>query len=131
MMKEKAIRTKSFEFAVAVTQCCRNLVEHKEYVLSKQLLRVGTSIGANVREAVYANSRRDFHYRLTVSLRECSETMFWLELLKASGYIDIQTFEMLYRNAHELLRILTSITKTTRNSSKNASPTGDTIITNC
>src|SRR5437868_2052276 len=125
MIKENAIRTRSFEFAVAVTQCCRHLVEHKEYVLSKQLLRAGTSIGANVREAVYANGRRDFHYRLTESLRECSETIFWLELLKASGYIDIQTFEMLHRNACELLRILTSITKTTRNTSKNTSPTGD------
>ena len=129
-MKENAIRTKSFEFAVAVTQCCRELVEHKEYVLSKQLLRAGTSIGANVREAVYASSRRDFHYRLTVALRECSETMFWLELLSASHYIDSQTFDILHRNAKELLKILTSITKTIRNQTKNVSPTGDPVITN-
>jgi four helix bundle protein len=129
-MKENVIRTKSFEFAVAVTQCCRELVDRKEYVLSKQLLRAGTSIGANIREAVYASSRRDFHYRLTVALRESSETMFWLELLQASGYMEPKTFDMLHRNAKELLKILTSITKTTRNKIMNASPSGDPAITN-
>ena len=113
-MKENAVKTKSFEFAVAVTQCCRELVERKEYVLSRQLLRAGTSIGANVREAVYANSRREFHYRLTISLRECSETMFWLELLQASHYIEGQKLDTLHRDARELLKILTSITKKTK-----------------
>ena len=72
-MRENAIKTKSFEFAVAVAQCCRELMERKEYVLSKQLLRSGTSIGANVREALCASSRRDFAYKLMVSLRECEE----------------------------------------------------------
>lgn len=113
-MKENTIRRKSFEFAVEVTRCCRDLMDRKEYVLSKQLLRAGTSIGANVREANYANSRRDFHYRLTVSLRECSETMFWLELLHASDQLDDQNFSLLYQRARELMRILTSITKTTK-----------------
>lgn len=113
-MKENAVKTKSFEFAVAVTLCCRELFGQKEFVLSKQLLRSGTSIGANVREALGASSRKDFAYRLTVSLRECEETLYWLELLRACSYLQKDRYDALHQNARELSRILTSIVKTTR-----------------
>ena len=113
-VKENVIKTKSFEFAVAVTQYCRQLMERKEYVLSKQLLRSGTSIGANVREALCASSRRDFVYKLMVSLRECEETMYWLELLHACNTLEVQQYKTLHQNAKELTRILTSIINTTR-----------------
>ena len=117
-MKENVIKTKSFAFAIAVTQCCHGLLERKEFVLSKQLLRSGTSIGANIREALSASSRRDFAYRLTVSLRECDETMYWLELLSACKCIESSQFAILHGNAKELIRILTSIVKTTRETIK-------------
>lgn len=115
-MKESIIQRKSFEFAIAVTACSRQLMERKEYVLSKQLLRSGTSIGANVREAKYAGSRLDFLYKLSISLRECSETMFWLELLEASNLLPQKEFTVLHESATELCKILSSITKTTRES---------------
>jgi four helix bundle protein len=123
-MKKNVIKAKSFEFAVAVTNCCRELVERKEFVLSKQLLRSGTSIGANIREAGYANSRRDFAYRLSISLRECSETIFWLDLLKATNHLKGPMLDDLVLNANELMRILTSIIKSTRENLKNAPDKG-------
>jgi len=117
-MQDNVIRTKSFQFAVRVADCCRALIEQREYVLSKQLLRSGASIGANVREAGNANSRKDFAYKLSVALRECDETLFWLELLFASKYIEEPQFQTLHEKAEELMRILTSILKTTRESLK-------------
>jgi len=117
-MKENVIKTKSFKFAVLVAQCCHGLLERKEFVLSKQLLRSGTSIGANIREALSASSRKDFAYRLTVSLRECDETMYWLELLHACRSIENEQFALLHSNAKELIRILTAIIKTTKESIK-------------
>jgi four helix bundle protein len=113
-MKENVIKTKSFTFAVEIANVSRRLVEQKEFVLSRQLLRSGTSIGANVKESMFASSRRDFAYRMTISLRECSETLFWLELLHASNYLEYQEFKILHDSANELLRILVSITKTAR-----------------
>jgi four helix bundle protein len=117
-MKQNIVKTKSFNFAIAVAQCCRSLIDQKEYVLSKQLLRSGTSIGANVREAMYSPTRRDFIYKLTVSLQECNETLFWLEILNTSRYLDASTFDSLHHDASELLKILSSITKTARENLK-------------
>ncbi|MEJ1240204.1 four helix bundle protein [Chryseolinea sp. T2] len=113
-MKENVIKIKSFEFAVEITKVCRELMNQKEFTLSRQLLRAGTSIGANVNEALFADSKRDFAYRLGVALRECSETMFWLQLLNATDYLSYQTFKKLHDRAGELRRILSSIVKTTR-----------------
>jgi len=113
-MNENVVKSKSFQFAVAITQCCWELFERKEYVLSKQLLRSGTSIGANIREALSASSRRDFAYRLTISLRECDETMYWLELLHACNCPQNEQYTVLHKSAKELIKILTSIIKTTR-----------------
>ena len=113
-MKENIIKVKSFEFAVEITRVYRELIKLKEYTLSRQLLRAGTSIGANVNEALFADTKRDFAFRLGVALRECSETIFWLELLIATEYISNQTFRNLHERASELRRILSSIVKTTR-----------------
>ncbi|MEJ1239063.1 four helix bundle protein [Chryseolinea sp. T2] len=113
-MRDNVVKIKSFQFAVIVAGCCRELIESREYVLSRQLLRSGTSIGANVREAINASSRKDFAYKLGVALRESDETLYWLELLFASNYIVEAKFKLLHEKAEELIRILTSILKTTR-----------------
>jgi four helix bundle protein len=86
----------------------------KEFVLSKQLLRSGTSIGANVREALNCQTKRDFIYRLSISQKECDETLYWLELLKATDYISPSAFNALHEQATILLRILRSIILTTK-----------------
>jgi four helix bundle protein len=113
-MKENVVRNKSFEFAVSVANCCKVLVTHREFELAKQLLRAGTSIGANVREAGNSHSRREFTYRLTVALRECDETMFWLEVLRACKSLEEEKFNVLWSEAKDLFNILTRIIKTTR-----------------
>ena len=88
-MKENASVEKSFEFAVRIVKLYKYLIsEYKEYVLSRQLLRCGTSIGANIREAFYAHSKADFIAKLQIALKECSESEYWLELLIESGYYD-------------------------------------------
>ena len=114
IMKDNVVKTKSFQFAVHVAACCRELIESREYVLSRQLLRSGTSIGANVREAINASTRKDFAYKLGVALRESDETLYWLELLFTSGYIPEPQFKHLHEKGEELIRILTTILKTTR-----------------
>lgn len=117
-MKDNVVKRKSFEFAVSVTKCCHDLCRRKEYVLSKQLLRSGTSIGSNVREAANSNGTKDFAYRMSVALRECDETMFWLEVLHASGTLSKEHFENLHAEAKELIKLLTAIVKTVRSSIK-------------
>ncbi len=86
-MKENIVKEKSYQFALDVIQAYRLLgEEHKEYILSKQLLRSGTSIGANVEEALAASSRKDFSYKMSIACREARETLYWLRLLNDSGY---------------------------------------------
>lgn len=85
--------------------------EKHEIVLSKQLLRSGTSIGANIREAVRGQSKADFYAKLYISLKEASETEYWLELLHESGYLDDSGFNSIYADCQELIKILVSITK--------------------
>ena len=86
--------------------------ERKEFVLSKQLLRSGTSIGANVSEAVRGQSKKDFVYKLQISRKEANETLYWLNLLKATSFIQLENSERLTKQCDELLRILTAIIKT-------------------
>ena len=83
----------------------------KEYVLSKQVLRSGTSIGANVREAIRGQSKADFYAKMNIALKECSETEYWLELLCESEYIDQTSFDDIYKDCKELIKILMAITK--------------------
>ena len=93
--------------------------EKKEFVLSKQLLRAGTSIGANVKEATQGFSRNDFLYKMSIALKECSETCYWIELLHETDYLSSSQFESIYADAKELLKMLTSIIKTTKTTELN------------
>ena len=110
------IRDKSFAFALSTIDLYKRLQDCREYVLSKQLLRSGTSIGANVEEATAAESRRDFIHKMTLASKEARESMYWLRLLAESNLapgLDVTT-EL--TQAHELVRMLTSIVKSTSRS---------------
>jgi len=112
-MKKDLLRNKSFSFALRIVKLSKYLQEeHKEYILSKQILRSGTSIGALVREAQYAQSKADFLHKLTIALKEANETEYWLLLLKESEFISINMFESIYPDIDELLKLLISSTKT-------------------
>ncbi len=112
-MSNNVLLCKSKTFALKIIRLYRYLSEEKkEFVLSKQILRSGTSIGANAKEAVVAQSRPDFYSKLHISLKEANETEYWLELLYESGYIDKNMFNSMYSDNKELLKILTSILKT-------------------
>lgn len=111
-MKENLISDKSKQFALRIIKLYHYLCEEKkEYTLSMQLLRSSTSIGANVREALYGQSKADFYAKLCISLKEAAETSYWLELLHESGYLDDRSFESIYADCPEPLKLLTSITK--------------------
>ncbi|MBP7118189.1 MAG: four helix bundle protein [Candidatus Cloacimonetes bacterium] len=112
-MKENVIKDKAFAFALKIIDIYKELVEVKrEYVLSKQLLRSGTSIGANLREADYAISRKEFIAKVQISLKEAAETEYWLDLLHQSGYIEHD--QSLKEEIQSIIRILTAIIKTTK-----------------
>ena len=108
-------REKSRAFALRVVKLCRLLQERdREYVLSRQLLRSGTAIGALIREAEQAESRVDFVHKLSVALKEASETAYWLDLLTESGYLDSVHGQSMMSDTEELLKILTAIIRTTK-----------------
>lgn len=114
-MKENIIKNKSFNFALKIVKLCQYLVDtKKEYVLSKQMLRSGTSIGANIREAEHAQSKSDFIHKMSIALKEANETDYWIELLHKSGTIDDLQFESMNGDIAELLKMLVSIVKTSR-----------------
>lgn len=107
--KKSIIKDKSFAFAVRVIRLFQYLTEtKKEYVLSKQLLRSGTAIGALVREAQNAESTKDFIHKLGIAQKECDETIYWLELLKETEYINDKEFESINNEANELLKMIRS-----------------------
>jgi four helix bundle protein len=115
--KDNAIAVKSKSFALRIIGLYKYLcAEKKEFILSKQLLRSGTSIGANVKEAIRGQSKADFYSKLNIALKEASETEYWLELLVESGYIEITAFESIYADCQEILKLLVSITKTQKES---------------
>ena len=110
--KENVIVEKSKSFALRIIRLYRYLCSEKsEYILSKQLLRRGTSIGANVKEAIRGQSKADFYAKMNISLKEVSETEYWLELLHESGYIEENPFISIYEDCQELIKILVTITK--------------------
>lgn len=114
-MKENVVKDKSFDFAVRVVNCYRWLcAEKKEFVLSKQLLRSGTSVGAMIREAEHAESTKDFIHKMAVAQKEINETIYWLELLSATDYINAEQFQGLEEDAIEIIKLVTSIIKTTK-----------------
>ncbi len=122
-MSESIIGNKSFEFAVKIVLFYKKFSqENKEFVLSKQLLRSGTSIGANVREALNAQSKLDFIHKLSIAQKECDETIYWIELLKETNYLLDKDFVDLNTSANEILKILRSIIITSKSNlnSKNS-----------
>ena len=106
---------KAYALAVRVVKCCQYLARNKrEYVLSRQLLRSGTSIGANVAEANGPISDADFSAKMSLAYKECKETQYWLNLLKDTGYLDQAAFDSMHTDADEVGAILFSIIRTTR-----------------
>ena len=114
--QNNVIRDKSFEFSVRIVNLYKYLTtEKRETVLSKQVLRSGTSIGANVCEALQGFSTADFIAKLNISLKEAFETDYWLRLLHRTGYIEDKQFDSIVADCQELIRILTSMIKSTKN----------------
>lgn len=115
-MKENAVFIKSKEFAVRIVNLYRYLREDKkEYVMSKQLLRSGTSIGANIAESECAISDKDFLSKLYIAFKESAETQYWLDILFETSYLSSQEYESITADCTELKKMLSSITKTIRN----------------
>jgi four helix bundle protein len=115
MKGENIIKIKSYQFAVRVVNLYKFLVEDKkEFVISKQLLRSGTSIGANVREAEHAESKADFIHKLSIALKEANETEYWLDLLKETSYLNNSEYISIQVDIKEILKLLTSIIKTSK-----------------
>ena len=115
-MKNNIVKDKSFAFAIRIVSLCKFLTdEKKEFVLSKQVLRSGTAIGALVREAEQAESKKDFIHKLAIALKEANETEYWLELLHKTDYLNTPAFISIHHDVVELLKLLTSIIKTSKN----------------
>ncbi|APG65125.1 four helix bundle protein [Tenacibaculum todarodis] len=116
MKKDNVIQIKSYDFAVRVVKLYKHLSqEKKEFVLSKQLLRSGTSIGANVEEAIGGQSRKDFFAKLTIAYKEARESHYWIRLLKDTDFLSDKESESLLKDIEEILKIIGSIQKTIRN----------------
>jgi len=110
--KQNVIQTKTFAFALKVAKLCKSLRGASEYMASKQLFRSGTSIGANVEEALAAQSRRDFISKMSIALKEARESHYWLRLLQESQLVE-GDYSSRIEEVKEVIRILTSIVKTT------------------
>ena len=115
-MSESIVANKSRQFAVRIIRLGQYLqTEKKEFILSNQIIRSGTSIGANIVEALKAISQKEFLQKMYIAFKECNETMYWLDLLYATDYLSEQQFQSLNNDYAELQKILSSITKTTKN----------------
>jgi len=115
-MKENVIQTKSFAFAIRIVDAYKYLqTEKKEFVLAKQMLRSGTSIGANVEEAIGGQSKKDFIAKNSIAYKEARETKYWIKLLKATSYMDEKQADSSINDADELCKILSSILVSSKN----------------
>jgi four helix bundle protein len=113
--KENIVMSKSYAFALRIIKLYKHLINNqKEYVLSKQVLRSGTSVGALIREAEHAQSKADFIHKMNIALKEANETEYWLMLLKDSDYLEENSFSSLYADCSELIKLLASIVKTSK-----------------
>ncbi len=113
--KESVLRSKSYAFGVRIVRLSQFLIsEHREFVLSKQILRSGTAIGASVREAEYGISKADFRNKMSIALKEANETEYWLCMLKDTDYINEKLFHTLHQDCIELLKMLIATVKTSR-----------------
>ncbi len=108
-MKENIIATKTYSFAVKIVLLSKKLVSKNEYVLSKQILKSGTSIGANVEEAIRGISKKDFRAKMSISYKEARETNYWLRILKDTDYITVEEFDLLNNDLTSILKILYKI----------------------
>ncbi len=115
-MKDSIVKEKSFNFSLKIIDLYKRLSLEKEYIISKQLLRSGTSIGANIEEALAGQSKRDFTAKMSISSKEARETKYWLRLLQESDLTQINV-NVLLLDIEELIRILTSIVKTAQRNS--------------
>ena len=120
-MSNSILGEKSFKFAVRIVNLYKFLQEKREFVLSQQVLRSGTSIGANICEALEAQSDKDFISKMGISLKESAETIYWLRLLRATDYINDSQFESMKKDAYELKLIISSIIKTKKENMKKLS----------
>ena len=112
---DSVVYDKAYKFAIRIVNAYKYLKQEKqEYILSKQLIRSGTSIGANIAEANGAISQADFRAKISIAYKECLETKYWLSLLKDTGYIEQKAFNSIYEDADEIGKILFSILKTTK-----------------
>jgi len=119
-MRENIIKNKSFAFALRIIKLYQYLQsEKKEFILCKQVMRSGTSIGAMIRESEQAESKLDFIHKLAIAQKEANETEYWIELLHKSGYIDKVQYDSLFQEITEIRKLLSSIIKTSKEN-KNA-----------
>ncbi|MDQ8750416.1 MULTISPECIES: four helix bundle protein [Elizabethkingia] len=120
MKEDNIIKQKSFDFAVRIIKLYQYLSsDKKEFILSKQILRSGTSVGAMIRESEHAQSKSDFIHKLSIAQKEINETIYWLELFQATDYLSAQEFESINEDAVEIIKLITSIIKTTKNNINN------------
>ncbi len=120
MTRNNVLADKSIDFAIRMAKCYQYLMEEKhEYIMSKQVFRSGTSIGANIHEAIQAQSKPDFISKLSISLKEASETSFWLVVLHKSGMLDENIYQSIKNDLDEIIRILISTIKTSKKNQTN------------
>jgi four helix bundle protein len=116
-MRENILKAKTFSFSIRIVNCYKFLIqEKKEFVLSKQLLRSGTSVGAMVREAEHSESKSDFVHKMAIAQKEINESIYWLELLNATDYLSMDLFNSLNNDAVEIIKLITSSIKTAKSS---------------
>lgn len=114
-MKENVLKDKTLAFAIRIVNLYKFLsVEHKEYILSKQVLRSATAVGAMVREAEFGQSKLDFIHKLSIAQKEINETIYWLELLYKTNYLSIENYESINLDAIEIIKMLISSIKTAK-----------------
>jgi four helix bundle protein len=119
-MRENVVKVKSFAFAVRVVKLYQFLCEQKkEFVLSKQLLRSGTSVGAMVREAEHTETKNDFKHKMGIAQKEINEAIYWLELLKETDYLTHEQFESINNDSVEIIKLITAIIKSTKSNINN------------
>ena len=114
-MSKNVVKDKSYAFAIQIVELYKVLIDKKEFVLSKQLLRSGTAVGALIQEAEHAESKKDFIHKLSISLKEANETTYWLNLLFDTCYIEKENFDEINNLNIELIRLLVSIIKSSKN----------------
>ena len=117
-MTNNIIKTKSYQFALDIIDLYKRLLKNNEFVLSKQLLKAATSIGANVEEAIAAQTRKDFLSKMSIASKEARECHYWLKLLQDSNMLPREVLKPFIHKSEELIRILTAIVKTTSSNAK-------------